>query len=86
MHGTQLHAHTRALNRVHVVGLAGTYISRNSEGEALYVTHHFTQEELSAMLSDAGFDVVQFLVEKETSSRRKGMAAYFYYVVARKSQ
>lgn len=81
---TNTHTQHAPHARAHTRGVKGTYVSRSGDGEALYVTHHFTQPELTALLAAAGFDVVQFLVEKETSSRRKGMAAYFYYIVARK--
>jgi hypothetical protein len=48
------------------------------------VTHHFTEGELRDLLDAAGLVVEVFVTEKEASSRRPGMAAFFYYVVARK--
>lgn len=61
-----------------------TYYSRGATGRVLYVTHHFTQPELRALLDAAGFEVLEFVVSKEASSRRPGMAAFFYYVIAAK--
>ena len=51
----------------------------------LYKTHHFTSDELRALLLEAGLEAVEVIVETETSSRRKNAAANFLYVVATRS-
>ena len=48
-----------------------------------YKTHHFTEEEIQNLLSEAGFDVMILKVEKETSSRRRNAIGNFIYLVAR---
>ena len=65
-------------------GERGSYYSRDANGEVLYTTHHFTREELVLLLDGTGFEDVQIVKEKETSSRRPNEAAYFYYAVCRK--
>lgn len=60
-----------------------TYLSRDDRGEVLYTTHHFTAEELVALLEAAGFDRIDVTTEKETSSRRPDEAAYFHYATCR---
>ena len=62
-----------------------TYFSRDAEGAVLYKTHHFTSDELRALLLEAGLEAVEVIVETETSSRRKNAAANFLYVVATRS-
>eukprot|EP01063_Lacrimia_lanifica_P014259 TRINITY_DN20894_c0_g1_i1.p1 TRINITY_DN20894_c0_g1~~TRINITY_DN20894_c0_g1_i1.p1 ORF type:complete len:684 (+),score=263.52 TRINITY_DN20894_c0_g1_i1:58-2109(+) len=59
-----------------------TYLSRDAEGRVLYTTHHFTREELAALCTAAGLDVVDVVEAQESSSRRPDQAAAFYYVVA----
>jgi hypothetical protein len=59
-----------------------TYVSRGPNGEFLYLTHHFTSDELIALLRDAGFVQVELVVEAESSSRRPDQEANFYYVTA----
>ncbi len=61
-----------------------TYESRDADGEVLYRTHHFTEEELRALLDDAGFAEIDVVSKTETSSRRPGEAAVFLYAFARK--
>ena len=61
-----------------------TYYSRDELGAALYRTHHFTFEELSALVRGAGFVLVSMNKEREVSSRRSDQAAWFLYVVAAK--
>ena len=61
-----------------------TYYSRDSAGAVLYTTHHFEEDELTKLLTTAGFSIHSFVVEKETSSRSATRAAYFHYVVATK--
>ena len=52
-----------------------------SEGKVLFVTHHFTEQELRDLLTE--FERVEIIKKKETSSRRPDEVAYFFYVVAR---
>ena len=59
-----------------------TYYSRDAEGTVLYKTHHFTSDELRALLLEAGLEAVEVIAETETSSRRKSATANFLYVVA----
>jgi len=67
-------------------GEHGTYFSRDSDGEILYSTHHFTEPELRALLEAAGFEVLSVAVKEEASSRRPDEAARFLYAVARKPE
>jgi SAM-dependent methyltransferase len=66
-----------------LTGERHTYLSRNDRGEVLYVTHHFTVDELTSLLEAAGFDEISVMTEKETSSRRPDEAAYFLYATCR---
>jgi len=66
-----------------LTGERHTYLSRNDRGEVLYVTHHFTVDELTSLLEAAGFDEISVVTEKETSSRRPDEAAYFLYATCR---
>lgn len=59
-----------------------TYFSRDEAGRILYATHHFTAEELAALITAAGFDQVAVAVEREASSRRPEEAAIFLYATA----
>jgi len=61
-----------------------TYFSRDEEGRILYVTHHFEEGELRRLLEDAGFEDVTIVRKLETSSRRAGEAAVFFYARSRK--
>ena len=67
-------------------GEHGTYFSRDSDGEILYSTHHFTEPELRALPEGAGFEVLRLAVKEEASSRRPDEVARFLYVVARKPE
>jgi SAM-dependent methyltransferase len=60
-----------------------SYFSRDERGGILYMTHHFTVEELTALLEDAGFGRIEITVERETSSRRPDEAAHFLYATCR---
>jgi len=63
-----------------------SYLSRDDCGEVLYVTHHFTVDELTRLLEAAGFDEISVVTERETSSRRPDEAAYFLYATCRSMQ
>jgi len=52
----------------------------------LYVTHHFTVDELTSLLEAAEFDEISVVTERETSSRRPDEAAYFLYATCRSKQ
>lgn len=69
-----------------LTGEARTYFSRAADGTVLYPTHHFTEEELVALLEEEGFSIAEFLREREASSRRPDQAAWFLYVVAIKKE
>ena len=69
-----------------LTGERHTYLSRNDRGEVLYMTHHFTADELGSLLEVAGFDEVSVVTERETSSRRPDEAAYFLYATCRSAQ
>lgn len=60
-----------------------TYLSRDAGGEILYTTHHFTAQELVALLGAAGFNEIRVTTERETSSRRPDEAAFFLYATCR---
>jgi SAM-dependent methyltransferase len=64
---------------LHLTGERHSYLSRDERGEILYMTHHFTTEELTSLLEEAGFSRIRVAVERETSSRRPDEAAYFLY-------
>ena len=59
-----------------------TYFSRDEAGRILYATHHFTEEELAALMVAAGFGQVAVVAEREASSRRPDEAAIFLYATA----
>jgi SAM-dependent methyltransferase len=61
-----------------------TYVSRDDQGRGLYVTHHFSAEELSQLMLNAGFTDIRIDKRRETSSRRKTQSAYFFYCYGRK--
>jgi len=66
-----------------LTGERHTYLSRDARGEVLYMTHHFTPDELTGLLEAAGFAEIQVTTEQETSSRRPDEAAYFLYATCR---
>ena len=68
---------------VHLTGERHSYLSRDERGEVLYTTHHFTAEELTSLLEEAGFGRISVTIERETSSRRPDEAAYFLYATCR---
>jgi hypothetical protein len=63
-------------------GEAHSYFSRDTEGKVLYMTHHFTTEELEALLERVGFQEIRIQKHKEASSRRPTEVAYFLYATA----
>lgn len=63
-----------------------SYFSRDSDGNILYVTHHFTGPELGALLGGAGFELTRLSSKTESSSRRPDEAAHFLYAVCRKPE
>lgn len=66
-----------------LTGEAYSYFSRNADsGKILYSTHHFSKDELKALMTTAGFEDIKILQIKEHSSRRKEEAAYFLYATA----
>ena len=69
-----------------LTGERHTYLSRNDSGKVLYMTHHFTVDELTSLLEAAGFDEISVATERETSSRRPDEAAYFLYATCRSKQ
>jgi SAM-dependent methyltransferase len=68
---------------VHLTGERHSYLSRDPLGEILYLTHHFTADELVDLLEAAGFGEISVTTERETSSRRPDEAAYFLYATGR---
>jgi len=68
-----------------LTGESYTYCSRDERGEILYATHHFTADELVALLDAAGFDRIDVITERETSSRRPNEAAFFHYATCRRA-
>ena len=71
---------------VHLTGEYHSYYSRDVRGEVLYMTHHFTADELVGLLEAAGFGEISVTSERETSSRRPDEAAYFLYATCRASR
>jgi SAM-dependent methyltransferase len=68
---------------IHLTGERHSYLSRNAQGEVLYMTHHFTAEELVEQLETAGFGQINVTTENEASSRRPDEAASFHYATCR---
>lgn len=66
-------------------GEYGTYFSRNDAGRILYVTHHFTAEEIVSLLHSQGFGDIRIEEKVETSSRRPDQAARFFYVACERN-
>jgi len=62
-----------------LTGERHSYLSRDERGDVLYATHHFTPEELTGLLAEAGYGGISVETEKETSSRRPNEAAHFLY-------
>lgn len=68
---------------IHLTGERHSYLSRNDRGEVLYMTHHFTADELVQQLEAAGFCEISVTTAKEVSSRRPDEAASFHYATCR---
>lgn len=68
---------------IHLTGERHSYLSRNEQGEVLYMTHHFTAAELVQQLEAAGFGEISVTTEKEASSRRPDEAAFFHHATCR---
>lgn len=68
-----------------LIGERHSYFSRDADGRVLYMTHHFTTDELVDLLEAAGFAAVTVHTARETSSRRPDEAAYFHYVTCRRT-
>jgi SAM-dependent methyltransferase len=68
---------------VHLTGERHSYYSRGRDGGILYMTHHFTTEELTDLLRTEGFAGIGVTSEREASSRRPDEAAYFLYATCR---
>lgn len=66
-----------------LTGERHSYYSRDERGEILYMTHHFTADELVGLLGAAGFGQISVTSVREASSRRPDEAAYFLYVTCR---
>jgi len=56
------------------------YVSRDDQGRGLYVTHHFSVEELSQLLLNAGFTAIRIDKRRETSSRER-LSQYTSFIV-----
>jgi SAM-dependent methyltransferase len=61
-----------------------SYFSRDDKGTILYATHHFSADELVALLEAAGYAEIRVTTEREASSRRPEEAAFFHYVTCRR--
>jgi ubiquinone/menaquinone biosynthesis C-methylase UbiE len=62
-----------------------TYFSRDPESnKILYQTHHFSVDEITNLLQEAGFSRIELQDVIETSSRRSDQQARFFYIVAHK--
>ena len=68
---------------IHLTGERHSYLSRDERGDVLYLTHHFTAEELVRLLETAGFGEISVTTEQESSSRRPDEAASFHYATCR---
>lgn len=66
-----------------VTGERYSYLSRDATGTVLYMTHHFTAEECTALLAEAGFDRITVETAREASSRRPDEAAIFLHATCR---
>lgn len=67
----------------HLTGERHSYFSRDERGEILYMTHHFTDDELVGLLESGGFSQISVTTARESSSRRSSEAAYFLYATCR---
>jgi SAM-dependent methyltransferase len=63
----------------------GTYFSRDEQGNVLYRTHHFRQDEVLALMEAAGFSGIDIQERIESSSRRPEQKARFLYATAVKA-
>jgi len=63
----------------------GSYFSRDEHGHILYRTHHFTADEITALLTDQGFRSIGIEEKIEASSRRPDQRARFFYVTCARS-
>jgi SAM-dependent methyltransferase len=68
---------------IRLTGERYSYLSRDQRGRVLYMTHHFTTEELVGQLEAAGFREIAVTTEREASSRRPDEEAFFHYVTCR---
>jgi 2-polyprenyl-3-methyl-5-hydroxy-6-metoxy-1,4-benzoquinol methylase len=68
-----------------LTGERHTYLSRDAEGRVLYRTHHFTEDELHALLQDAGYRDIAITGQIEASSRRPDQRARFFYAAAQRA-
>ena len=50
-----------------LTGERHTYLSRDARGEVLYMTHHFTPDELTGLLEAAGFAEIQVTITKRAT-------------------
>lgn len=67
-----------------LTGERNSYLSRHEGGEVLYMTHHFTADEITNLLEQADFGQIDVTTEQEVSSRRPDQAASFLYVTCRR--
>jgi SAM-dependent methyltransferase len=68
---------------VRLTGEKHSYFSRDERGGILYLTHHFTEEELVDLLAAAGFGQIRVTTAREASSRRPDEAAFFLHATCR---
>lgn len=68
-----------------LTGEQHSYLSRDARGEPLYMTHHFTADELADLLGVAGFTAIGIVTEREASSRRPDEAAFFHYATCHRA-
>ena len=64
-----------------ITGEFRTYLSRSATGSVLYVTHHFSADEIADLLMQTGFTDITTHEALETSSRRPDEAARFLYTI-----
>ena len=68
-----------------LTGESYSYLSRDSDGNILYQTHHFQEDELQMLLRNAGFSAITIETVIESSSRRPDQAAGFLYAISQRS-
>ena len=68
---------------IHLTGEQHSYFSRDRDGRVLYMTHHFTVDEIVPLLEANGFGQISITTGKEASSRRPEEAAFFHYATCR---